>query len=701
MPTFLFTNSLMLAGMAALAIPIAIHLLLKHRKKRIQFSTIRFFKAQDEQSSRRRKLRNWLLLSLRLLIVALLVLAFSRPYSHRNTPAGAGGAQRRVVFIVDLSASMLAIDTGGQRWSLAKDRIRKAVSELGADDAVAVVEAASHANVLSGFAPPAQAGQFLNSLSPGYGSSNLAEAVREAVRLLAGRPAGSKGVIYVVSDFQKAACRSLSSSPIPQEIEVSLLPVGDLFTPNFAILRLQPNLREGSRPHVTLASFSDEDASSANLLIQIDGEQISSTSVGLAAGAVSNMDLLLPALKPGWHDIKASLRTKDGFEADNSRFSSVWVPRPSQLLVVEPRTTSRVFEQETFFLTAALDPSKGSSNSISGAFQVTQTTPEELPSELASSSGGKSWNLVILPGLKDLPLGIGQKLSAFVKAGGGLLLFLGEGMSANRYNSELADLLPTRIGNAEPNLDLSAPWRIAWYDTNCLAFSPFRAPNSGDLGIPEFTQRYSIEPAEHSAKNAFFQDGTPLVLTRMVGKGKVVLVNTSADTAWSDWPKHKTFVPFVHGLAKYCAERSDEALPESLEVVAGEDFDLNAGKKNSLAELVLRTPDRKELKLKADDQGRLRDPEVTVPGVYTLLDKQQHEILRFSLNLPEQESNLEAMRPADFEQQLARTRENSKQTLAAGLFGPQNGDRQFWQALLLAALILLLAEPFIANRTSV
>jgi predicted kinase len=71
------------------------------------------------------------------------------------------------------------------------------------------------------------------------------------------------------------------------------------------------------------------------------------------------------------------------------------------------------------------------------------------------------------------------------------------------------------------------------------------------------------------------------------------------------------------------------------------------------------------------------------------------------LNLPEQESNLEAMRPADFEQHLARTRENSKQTLAAGLFGPQNRDRQFWQALLLAALILLLAEPFIANRTSV
>jgi len=75
-----FTNALMLAGMAALAIPVLIHLLLKRKKKRVQFSTIRFFQLQDEQSSRRRKLRNWFLLALRLLIVSLLVLAFARPY---------------------------------------------------------------------------------------------------------------------------------------------------------------------------------------------------------------------------------------------------------------------------------------------------------------------------------------------------------------------------------------------------------------------------------------------------------------------------------------------------------------------------------------------------------------------------------------------------------------------------------------------
>jgi ABC-type anion transport system duplicated permease subunit len=96
MTSLFFTNTLMLAGMAALAIPILVHLLLKRRKKQIQFSTLRFFQQQDEQSSRRRKLRNWLLLALRLLIVSLLVLAFSRPYSRQGWLA-VNRKQRRVV----------------------------------------------------------------------------------------------------------------------------------------------------------------------------------------------------------------------------------------------------------------------------------------------------------------------------------------------------------------------------------------------------------------------------------------------------------------------------------------------------------------------------------------------------------------------------------------------------------------------------
>ena len=99
--------------------------------------------------------------------------------------------------------------------------------------------------------------------------------------------------------------------------------------------------------------------------------------------------------------------------------------------------------------------------------------------------------------------------------------------------------------------------------------------------------------------------------------------------------------------------------------------------------------------------GRVRDSAIATPGIYSLRDNQGKELLRLAVNIPDQESNLEALRPNDFIQQLVRTQENPKQTLASGLFGSRNDQREFWTALLLGALVLLLVEPFVANRTSI
>jgi hypothetical protein len=702
MLSLLFTNTLMLAGMAALAVPILIHLLLKRRKKRLQFSTIRFFQQQDEQSSRRRKLRNWFLLALRLLIVGLLVLAFARPFTRQSEASAAGRKQRRVVFVLDSSASMLATGTDGQRWALAKERIQKVLSGLDSEDTAALVECASHANVLSGFAPAASVAQILRDLMPSYGISSLAEGLQQAVKLIAGAGPNTQSAIYLVTDLQKSACRNISSSPVPQQIEVNVVQVGDLASPNLAIVRLDGTSAEGTRPQAVIASFSDEDSSSAALEVAIDDQRISSQVLSIKPGVSTNLELTLPPLKPGWHDLKAMLRTRDSLEMDNSRYASVFVPQPAQVLVVEPAGAARVFEQASFFLTSALDPTKDSTNSMPGAFNLTQVTPDELIGKLGASPNGTSWNVVVLPGIKDLPSGWGKALRTFVDGGGGLILFLGEGMSANRYNGELADLLPARVGNLDSTPELGAAWRIALYDTNTLAFSAFRQANSGDLRIPEFTKRFTLEPVEGASRLAFFEDGVPLVMARTVGRGRVTLVNTSADTSWNDWPKHKTFVPFIHGLTRYVAQKANhEPSLDNNSFIAGEEFEIETGSQGRLAQFILRRPDHKEARLTADDQGRLRDPGMSSPGTYSLQDKNKHEIRRMSVNLPAQESNLDALRLSELQQQIARVQENPKQTLAAGLFGSHSNQREFWTALLLGALILLLIEPFVANRTSI
>src|SRR2546423_12642710 len=101
----LFTNIAMLAGLAGLAVPVLIHLLLKRKKQRLRFSTLRFFQRHDEHSSQRRKLRNLLLLAVRLLLLAVPVLSLARPHLPDNNSPGITQKTRLVLLVVDHSAS--------------------------------------------------------------------------------------------------------------------------------------------------------------------------------------------------------------------------------------------------------------------------------------------------------------------------------------------------------------------------------------------------------------------------------------------------------------------------------------------------------------------------------------------------------------------------------------------------------------------
>ena len=700
MPGVLFTNAFMLAGMAALAIPVLIHLLLKRKKKRLRFSTIRFFLKQDEQSSRRRKLRHLLLLSLRLLLVALLVAAFARPYLRHQAGAGTARQKQRVIFVLDSSASMLATGTDGQRWTLAKGRMQKVLSALNQDDTAALIVCSAHAELASPFSPPATVTHMLSGLDPTYGVSNLGEGLRQALKLLPAGDNSAHNTLYVVSDFQRSACQKIAGIPIPQNVEMKLLNIGDLHSPNLAITSFESEAGNGRKPQVTVASFSDEGGGDVNLKVTVDGQESFSTPVQLRPGESTNIEVTLPRLRPGWHDAVASLRAKDCLEADNSRYSCLFVPEPVRIFLVETRPAKHVFDQECFFVAAALDPTKDSTNSAPGPFNTVQMSPEELTRKLTASAKQIPCEVIVLPGLRQIPAGMTSALTSFVQAGGGLLLFLNDDVSANQYNGAFSGFLPAQLSKTESAPDSGSAWRIGEHDTNSVVFGAFRLPHSGDFNIPEFTKRYVLNPASGASLLANFDDDAPLLCSRIVDKGRAVLVNTSSDTAWSDWPKHKTFVPWLHGLANFLAKNSQYQRQQTNEVLAGEDLDLETGSEAGPSTFTLEGPGGSETSVSCDNQGRLRDPLMKRPGIYSLRDNKGRQIKRLALNVPAQECDLETLSPAEFQNRLTRVTEPPKETLAANLFGSGGHEKEIWTTLLAAALLLLLAEPLIANRTS-
>jgi hypothetical protein len=98
---FLFTHAFLLSALAGLGIPVLLHLLLKQRNPRMKVSTLRFFEVVHTRSSSRRKLKNLLLLLLRLLVFALIVLAFARPYLPEGWSGQPRPKRQDVILVLD------------------------------------------------------------------------------------------------------------------------------------------------------------------------------------------------------------------------------------------------------------------------------------------------------------------------------------------------------------------------------------------------------------------------------------------------------------------------------------------------------------------------------------------------------------------------------------------------------------------------
>ena len=139
-----FLVPLFLVGLAAVVIPILVHLTRKQKARVVEFPSLLFLEQVPFQDESRRQIHHWLLLLLRALAVALIVAAFARPFfqgAEEGMAAGVG--PREVVILVDRSWSMGV----GDHWERARDAARSAIREMGPLDRASLVFFARNATV--------------------------------------------------------------------------------------------------------------------------------------------------------------------------------------------------------------------------------------------------------------------------------------------------------------------------------------------------------------------------------------------------------------------------------------------------------------------------------------------------------------------------------------------------------------------------
>ncbi len=153
-----------------------------------------------------------------------------------------------------------------------------------------------------------------------------------------------------------------------------------------------------------------------------------------------------------------------------------------------------------------------------------------------------------------VPAALGRRLARFVENGAGLFVAAG----ARAAWSDGADVMPAVL---EQPIDRTRgdAGRVGSIEFGHPVFEPFRAPRSGDYSASRFYGYRAVKPVEGAQVLARFDGGTPALVERRVGAGRVLLFASTLDLTWSDFPLKPVYLPFVHQALRYLVAYSQPA----------------------------------------------------------------------------------------------------------------------------------------------
>ena len=515
--SFLFPAFLI--GCLAVAVPIVLHLRWRDRLPRLPFSDIRFLQVARVEQARRRRLRELLLLALRVAALLLLAIAFARPFL---TDAAAPDRPATVV-LVDTSFSLSA---PGQP-ERARAQALEAIAAAPADHLVGVVAFDDTARVVANLAGTRGAARAaVEALSPGVHGTRYRVGLAAASALIGLRD----GRIVVVTDRQ-ASGWDLGAGAISPEVDVE---IRDVPSPagNLAVVGIEPE------PAATAAVLFQAGASAGatRVSLAVDGDPVSEIQVTPGPGRTS---VRFPVVLPAAGVATVSVVDPIGYAVDNRRYRLLDPPPPTPVLVVisDPRARDAVFYLERAL--ALGDDAGGFSVEVVAATAIA-ARPEQLDRTRA----------VVLVGALGIDRRGRNRLAEFVYGGGGLLVVAGPTLEPGL----VTDLFSVTDG---PRLGLGTS--VTHDEPVTLAPTDLRHPIIrgfgslvGNLGRARFNRTRVVDgDADAGTVIVRFDDGSPALVEHEVGVGRVLVFASDLGNVWNDFPRRPTFVPFLHETLGY------------------------------------------------------------------------------------------------------------------------------------------------------
>jgi Aerotolerance regulator N-terminal len=659
-PAFLF-------ALAALAIPVIVHLFHFRRFRTVYFTNVRFLREVKEETSNRRKIRDLLVLLARCLAVAALVFAFAQPFLPRNREGVKKGTQAVSIF-VDNSFSMNALSKDLSLLENAKQKAREIIKAYANDDKFQILTndfEGRHQRLVS----KEEALAFIDEIKTTPSVQDVSKVLARQQQALNTDKSPNK-TAFLLSDFQK----NVTDLPNFKDsiLDVNLVPLTAVQEKNIAIdsawFESPIQMMNATNPLIVrITNFTNEDVENIKLSVNLDGQDKPVGLVKLKAKQSLEDTVNITVLRTGWHEAKLSI-TDYPVQFDDNYFFTFNVP--SQINVLS------IGDGDNRFLQSALTGIR--------SFKLTNQSSGNV-----AYSQFPQFQMIVLNNLNTISSGLAAELSQYVKNGGNALVFPAASADLAAYS----DLFNAMQCNNLSSFEVS-PREVVQVNTDEFVFKDVFTNKNANMKLPSTTGNYRL--TNRNGENLLtYRDGSSFVTKNRIGQGNVYICAAPLDDKVSTLARAgDVFVPMLYKMAISSAKE------DKIGYIIGKDDYLETDAKSKAGE--------KAYKMKGTKEEFIPEQRMVAgkailgvkdgtkdAGFYNLFTRPDSILSKFGFNYDRRESVLDYYTSKDlktYERKNLKVLDDTAEASMTVVVGERNQGVALWRWCIIAALIFLALE---------
>lgn len=513
-----FLHPEFLYGLFALAIPVLLHLFSFKKYKKVYFSNFSFLQSLQQQKKNSSRLKNLLLLFLRLTVLAALVVAFAFPYitpKHSVTTS----EKPQVIIYADNSFSMSNTGTHGTLLEEAKKHLFDIVNTY--PSGTTFILLTNDRNNL-----PALSREELISTLAGLKVSPSAKKLSEIFKIARDAGKNKKSTLFLLSDFQKENCdfQQIPSDTLTEPVFLMLEPenTNNLYIKDVSFEQVFHQKHQNDKISIQIANSSDKDFNNVPVSLYINDKKKSVHKVNVPAQGEQTLEIHYLNTEEGHY--KGRVEISDyPVVFDNRFYFTYHIDHKINILCLEQN------EHLPFF---------GKLFADSTAFHF-----DYLHINRTANLDLSRYNLIILDRLRQTGSGLESALETYLNDGGNLFILPGEQLSVNVLNNLLQKLHASQFGRTDTNTVITRAER-----ESALFKDAFEKPEENS-SYPYVRNFYHFLLQGTAEKLLNDKQNNPLLLAQPVGKGTLYLAAFNFGPENSDMVYHPLFVPLLVNMA--------------------------------------------------------------------------------------------------------------------------------------------------------